>query len=512
MKTYFAYIRVSTPRQGERGVSLTEQRDAILRYVTRQQLTISQWFEECQTAAKGGRPIWNQMLRFLRRSKATGVVIHKIDRSARNLRDWSDLGELIDQGIEVHFANEALDLQSRGGRLSADIQAVVAADFIRNLREEAKKGIYGRMKQGYYPLRAPLGYADNGAGKRKTIHPEKGPLVRRTFELYATGRHTIATLEAAVHSLGLRNHAGNRITRNGMSTILNNPFYMGLIRVRKTGETFIGNHDALIPKHLFETVQDVLRGRLGKRTQVHDFLFRRLIKCAHCGYALIGEVQKGHVYYRCHTEGCQTKGFREEYVASIVGSSLRRLEFTPGEKEYLQEAIQRLKGDWASHREQHLAMLRARRQQLLERLNRLTDVYLDQGIEKILFEERKTALLLERRAVEDELAAGGADAVPVALEKVLELAQAAYLLYEMAMPERKRRIIRIVSSNLRAGADHIDFPYSAPFHEVANRPRDTECSPYEGVARTCDKLLAALSRQDAACMKITASLEDDPDD
>jgi hypothetical protein len=57
------------------------------------------------------------MLRELRKGNARGVVIHKIDRSARNLKDWADLGELIDGGIEVHFANEALDLHSRGGRL-----------------------------------------------------------------------------------------------------------------------------------------------------------------------------------------------------------------------------------------------------------------------------------------------------------------------------------------------------------------------------------------------------------
>src|SRR5438477_379844 len=132
--------------------------DAITRYAARQTLTVSQWFEDQQTAAKSGRPVWNQMLKLLRRNKAQGVVIHKIDRSARNLRDWADLGEFIDQGVEVHFANESLDLASRSGRLSADIQAVVAADYIRNLREEAKKGIYGRLKQGLYPFRSPIGY------------------------------------------------------------------------------------------------------------------------------------------------------------------------------------------------------------------------------------------------------------------------------------------------------------------------------------------------------------------
>src|ERR1700722_14556777 len=162
MAQYFGYVRVSTARQGE-GVSLPQQQAAIEQYAQRHKLEIVQWFEERETAAKTGRPMFSQMIKQLTKGAARGVIIHKIDRSARNLRDWADLGELIDRGIDVHFANEALDLTSRGGRLSADIQAVVASDFIRNLREETKKGIYGRLKQGFYPMPAPLGYLDNGA-------------------------------------------------------------------------------------------------------------------------------------------------------------------------------------------------------------------------------------------------------------------------------------------------------------------------------------------------------------
>jgi DNA invertase Pin-like site-specific DNA recombinase len=146
MERYFGYIRVLTVKQGEQGVSLQEQRDAIARYVERNNLTIMEWFEERETAAKRGRPIFAKMLKLLKRGKASGVIIHKIDRSARNLK--ADLGQLIDEGIDVRFSQESLDLNTRGGRLSADIQAVVAADFIRNLREETRKGFYGRLKQG----------------------------------------------------------------------------------------------------------------------------------------------------------------------------------------------------------------------------------------------------------------------------------------------------------------------------------------------------------------------------
>src|ERR1035438_1070965 len=105
-KQCFSYIRVSTTRQGEHGVSLQEQQDAIQRYAQKNGIEISRFFEEQETAAKRGRPIFSAMIRLLRRGQARGVIIHKIDRGARNLKNWADLGELIDTGVEDHFANE----------------------------------------------------------------------------------------------------------------------------------------------------------------------------------------------------------------------------------------------------------------------------------------------------------------------------------------------------------------------------------------------------------------------
>src|SRR5437870_1151902 len=176
-----------------------------------------------ETAAKRGRPVFNQAMKLLRQGKHRGIILHKLDRGARNLKDWAEIGELIDQGIEVHFANESPDLHSRGGRLSADIQAVVAADYIRNLREETRKGFYGRIKQGLYPLPAPLGYLDMGQGKSKEPDPAKAPLVKKTFEFYGTGRYDLDDLGEEVHRLGLRNRNGGKVTRTGLSVLLNNP-------------------------------------------------------------------------------------------------------------------------------------------------------------------------------------------------------------------------------------------------------------------------------------------------
>src|SRR5581483_1044313 len=198
--------------------------------------------------------------------------------------DWSELNDLIDFGIDVRFVNEGLDLSSRGGRLSADIQAVVAADYIRNLREETIKGFYGRLKQGIFPMPAPIGYINAGAGKPKIIDPVRGPLIKEAFLLYSSGRYSQKSLASKMFSLGLRSKRSGRIHPNDWSRILNNPFYMGEMRIRKTDQSFPGAHEPLINRTLFKAVAKVLEGKYNSSLPKHDFLFHRLLVCAHCGY------------------------------------------------------------------------------------------------------------------------------------------------------------------------------------------------------------------------------------
>lgn len=436
------------------------------------------------------------MLKALRQGKVHGVVIHKIDRSARNLKDWADLGDLIDQGIEVHFANESLDLNSRSGRLSADIQAVVASDYIRNLREEAKKGIYGRLKQGFYPMRAPLGYMDNGAAKAKTIHPEKGPLVRKAFELYGSEKYSIPKLVDELYALGLRNHTNGPVTDNGIWKMLKNPFYVGVIRIKRTNQTFEGNHEPLISKYLFERVQDIMHGRLNSRRRVHDLLFRKFITCVHCKYHVIGEVRKGNVYYRCHGKDCPTTCVREEAVDAVVRENLQKLQLTDAEKAYFMRRIANLKTNWITEREEQRTRINMHLQQITERLNRLTDAFLDQSIEKALFEERKTALFFERKALQERLVSLDRKdgSLPEELTRYIELAGTAYSAYQEAGIEGKRRLLKTVTSNLTIDRKTLDFAFLIPFTQLTNRAEGVDGGPSKRMDRIWDLLLEHCSK------------------
>lgn len=494
LKKFFAYIRVSTTKQGE-GVSLDVQKEAIRRYAERHGLEICAWFEEKETAAKRGRPFFNQMMKLLKAGKAQGIIIHKIDRSARNLKDWADLGEMIDRGIEVHFVNESLDLHSRGGRLSADIQAVVAADYIRNLREETKKGFYGRIKQGFLPLPAPTGYLDMGKAKPKEYDPARAPLIRKAFELYSTGRYNLKSLEEEMFGMGLRSKFGNKISYKRLSAILNNPFYIGIIKIEKTGEVFPGNHNPLISKSLFDRVQLILKGKLNARTQQHDFMFRRFLKCKTCGFSLIGERQKSYVYYRCHTKGCPPTCIREESIEQEAVQKLTPLQFSQDEKKRIEFLISEIKGDWEKQGEEALAAFNLRLHHVQDRLNRLTDAYLDQALDKEMFEHRKAALLLERKDLEEKIKELTADnqKLPDRLAVFLELAGTAYSLYKKGIPEEKRDLLKILTSNRVVDGKNVDFTLSAPFQDVANRFENSYGGPSGNIPRTLDRLVEKLT-------------------
>lgn len=494
MKQVFGYVRVSTKKQTQ-GVSLDEQRDAIVRFAAREGLTISAWFEEHLTAAKRGRPKFTDMLRRLRLGEAQGVVIHKVDRSARNLDDWNDIAHLLDEGFQVYIANDNLDLRSRGGRLSADIQAVVAADFIRNNREEARKGFYGRLKQGLYPLPAPIGYLDRGKGHAKSIDPLRGPLVRKAFELYAAGDHSLRSLTKLLPSLGLLNRGGKPLSKDGVWIMLTNPFYTGLVRLKSSGETFHGAHDPLVPNATFNRVQNLLRGKANGRLRRHDHLFRRRFVCGSCSYAMSASRKKGHIYYRCYQTACPvTSSVREEEIDSAV----RRVLCAACLPEPLNDAVASV---LASHieraQDEHQALLAALNASLGKidsRLAALTDAFIDGTVERDLYLARKETLLKEQVTVAAQKRDVEKDAAAryVGAQKIFELVNTPDSQYEKGDPGEKRRLLEKLTCDRKVIAGNVDISLAPPFRQLSETAKSLNGAPHQDIIATANALVGIV--------------------
>ena len=491
MKQCFGYIRVSTVKQGE-GVSLEAQREAIEAFARRENIAISEWFEEKETAAKSGRPVFNAMVRALKQGRAHGMVIHRIDRSSRNLKDWATISDLSDSGIDVHFATESLDFRSRGGRLTADIQAVIAADYIRNLSIESRKGINGRLKQGLYPWPAPLGYLNNGGGKPKLLDPIRAPLVKELFRLYLTGDHSIRTLHMTMVDAGLTTKSGRPVSKHTVEHILGNPFYCGLTKNGRTGEVFAGVHEELITQKQFERVQVIKEGRYVKKATRHNHLHRRLFHCSRCHRVLSPERQKGHIYYRCHTTECPSKTVREEHLDEAVLNALIMYQIPSSDDDVIETRYQTWRAQHGFQTELKSVDLRIRAAEA--RLDRLTDLFIDGKFDEFTCSQKRERLLFEINALKDERkdienrAASDRDR-----RKFLELMKSLALLYMSANTAEKRVLIENCFSNRRWNGQSVELEPS----NLVIEARDGLCVPYGGPIRdTIRTLIRKLDNPD----------------
>ncbi len=453
MKSCFGYLRVSSKKQGE-GTSLDAQQEAVEAFALRNDITITKWFVETVSAAKKGRPEFNAMIKALRLKKADGMVMHKIDRSARNFFDWAKIGELSDAGVDVHFATESLDFRSRGGRLAANVQMAVAEDYCRNLREEVRKGQAGCLKQGFYPFSAPIGYLNNGKGKLKTLDPVRAPIVRQAFELYASGQYSTRTLRLELNKRGLKNHRDNPISKGCLEKFLKNPFYTGVIRIRKTGAVYQGAHKPLISVQLFETVQNVRTGKSGKKVTRHNHTYRGLFRCDSCQKSMIPERQKGHVYYRCHIPDCAPNSVREECLEDAVSSVLARVQISDEHINVITKAVK----SWGkqSKQEDVTKAYAMRLQQNENRLEKLTDAVIDELIDKETFSVRKERLLMEQARLREAQAKDRKkQANPAMVKRFLERIKNLAEHYLFAEPQEKRQIVEIATSNRRVAAKNV---------------------------------------------------------
>lgn len=493
-KKYFSYIRVSTQRQGQHGTSLGEQQAAIERFAGSWNLQIIKRFEERETAAKQGRPVFLDMLKQLKAGKANGVIIHKIDRSARNLKDWADLGSLIDSGLEVHFAAESLDLNSRGGRLSADIQAVVASDYIRNLREETKKGLYGRLKQGLYPFRAPIGYLDKGKGQPKEIDPVSGPMVRRAFELYATGEWSLIPLTDELNRCNLRGRTGKKLTLNGIATLLHNPFYKGLIRIEKTGETFAGLHQPIVSREVFEQVQNIFAGKNARKSNRHFAVYRRLIGCGKCSRIMTAEIQKGITYYRCRTRRCTPGCLRETEVTEEMLTLATKIKFLDEEYSELRRTTMILMRKSKDATRSESDRLKLEIKKITDSLSKIADAYMEDIFDEETYLRKKNELVeseyhLRQRLVKVELDDREAGSE---FDSLCELTNSAYLSFESGTDAQRRDLTRILCANLSWNGEKVLIKPKDPFRMIAERPSFLVGSPSRVQRRTITQLAKQL--------------------
>jgi len=166
------------------------------------------------------------------RGRVSHVIVADLSRLARKVSDQGMLiGRLADMGVTLLSVDEPHIDRTAAGKLSANLLGSVNQFYSDVLSERVRYRMGEAVKAGRFVWRAPLGYRNvqaNGT-KNLAIDSERAPMIRKAFELLATGSYKTDAVLKAVNAMGLRTIRGNAVTPQSFSQMIRNPVYMGWI-------------------------------------------------------------------------------------------------------------------------------------------------------------------------------------------------------------------------------------------------------------------------------------------
>jgi site-specific DNA recombinase len=350
-----------------------------------------------------------------------------------------------------------------------------------------------------------VGYLNQGQMEHKPTDPERAPIVKKLFEMYATGRWSLIGLTRWAVDQGFtmppvrRRRTQEEMlaeeeddarvaiqpvsrppTYANIHKVLTNRFYLG--EVRGNGGTWIKStsHEALIPEDLFNRVQVELRrkNKSAHYANVLDYPLRAMVRCGLCGRVYTPYPKKGVMYYgaRC-SAGCANpkRSFNFNFIADKIGERIAKLSFTDEELDDLDAQASTDIALLEAKRLQELEANERKKKRIREDLaylnaNRLT--LLKTGAytpETIVAEE--TRLSLELSTLENlEKASDVAMQETVRdVVKLSELLRDVYFYYQNANPQEKEAITREIFSELTVLGETLDYKCTRGFQPLASR-------------------------------------------
>src|SRR3989344_2116348 len=452
MTKYFLYARKSTDVEDRQVMSIEAQLSELRSLAKSEGLEIVSEFVEKRTAKMPGRPVFNEMLKRIQKGEAQSVICWKLDRLARNPVDGGQISWLLQQGTIQHIRTYERSHYPTDNVLMMSVEFGMANQFIRDLSANVKRGLRLKVKHGEFPGTAPVGYLNDVRAKTIVIDRKKYKVIRAAFELYAKGNSRLEDISIFLAENGVKSHLGNKTHKDRVKFILSNPFYCGLFRYG--GEMYEGKHTPLVDKHLFDKVQGVLvrRGHPQKNEKDPKALCG-LLRCGECGMGITAERQKGHIYYRCTKKkgGCSQPYVREEILAADLSEILTHYAMP---QDWMQGLLALADEDEKDSTKTAARILRGLQEQIgvfNRKLDRLTDLFIEQDIDRDAYLMRKRGLMSEKKSVEEVIAKSQRGGMPW-LEPMRGGIKDASLLDEIAknddLPSKKSSLQKIFGSNL----------------------------------------------------------------
>ena len=417
MERYILYARKSTDTEDKQVLSIEAQLCELRRYAKENGLTVIDELIEKRTAKMPGRPIFDSMLERIQNGEANGILAWHPDRLARNSIDGGQVVYLLDQTVLNYLKFPVFQFDNTSqGKFMLSIMFGQSKYYVDSLSENTKRGLRAKVRRGEYPGPAPVGYINDIRSKTIVVDKRFAPVVIQAFELYARGDKTMTDISAFLCENGVITRNGKTLKDDKIKWLLQNPFYYG--HFRYGGEIHEGKHEAIVPKALFDEVQDVIekRGRKQK-SATNPQRWCGLLKCAECGMGITAtkrvKTQKNGnrhewIYYHCSRKSkavkCHNSPVRSEIIEEQAVELLKSFVPKSTVVAVLETMITDKENDEIGENFSVISALREQIQMLGSKQKILLETYLDQDIDRQTFVAKKSEIVGEKKSLEEQLA------------------------------------------------------------------------------------------------------------
>ncbi len=343
---YCLYARKSTEQDEQQALSIDSQIKEMSALAARDGLEIVEVKRESHSAKEASqRPVFNEMIEEMRAGKFNGILTWAADRISRNAGDLGRVVDLMDAGVLVQIQTYTQKFSNNPNEkfllMILCSQAKLEND---NKSINVKRGLRTRAEMGMLPGWAPVGYLNDTRSDHKCeylLDPIRSPIVKMIFEKVGRDKWSgVRVYHWLKEEIKFTTRSGVNLNLSTIYTVLKNPFYCGVFEYpRGSGNWYVGKHEALITRELFEEVREKVVEESNPRKRSNEFAFVRMMTCGECGSGLTclekekiikgtgeSKIYRYYVCSRARDRRCKNPYIREDVLTEQLSGIIDEIE------------------------------------------------------------------------------------------------------------------------------------------------------------------------------------------
>jgi len=312
------YCRVSTLEQAQDGYSLKAQEEKLKSYAKGMQYDVfSTYIDDGYSGSSINRPALTKLINDIKSNNIDIVLIYKLDRLSRNVKNVLELVELFKQyKVTLFSLNENLDLSSPFGRAALKMSATFSELERETIVERMMMGKAQRVKQGKAMRNniLPIGYDYDKETDTFVPNENEKEQVEKIFELYLKGWN-FSQVSEFMHK-NYKNRYGSYPDRTSVKKVIDNPFSSGYFWYQGN----LNKATNIIPIISYETWLKAQTRRLEAKQKrfipTSPYLLTGLIFCGKCGQRFVAKRYE-------HTQTRKSDNHSTTYVRHCYGCCAR---------------------------------------------------------------------------------------------------------------------------------------------------------------------------------------------